>query len=298
MRVPRASLHAALAALPAVLLAQDAPAPVSLTQRLKASDAEIGRLMAAMDSKAALAKCEGLLPAAKPAFNKSNPKAGLDSSQEYSSLMALYGLAAKAAISSGDWDKGKTYLEKAQDVAKENSTETTGVISPVMDTWKKAMEASRKSLEEGAARRQELEGKEKDKRTPDEQRELDNFRIHDNNLKNGPSVISSLQGSLDGLKSDAAGFEAAISSLEKKIKEEAEVMVKFKGDKAAYVKAVLANKSNLAGIEKPADKASWLNRLLFLAPGNVQAQKQLDIVLGKAPAEPEKKKSSKPKKKG
>ncbi len=296
MRIPRASLHAALVALPAVLSAQDTAA-MSLTQRLKATEGEVNKLMAALDAKAAMAKCEAALPAAKPAFNKSNPKAGLDSSQEYSSLMALYGLAAKSAISAGDWEKGKSYLEKAQDIAKENAVETAGVVTPVMDTWKKAMEASRKALEEGAPRRQELEAKEKDKRTADEQRELDNFRIHDNNLKNGPNVIASLQSSLDGLKNDAAGFEAPISSLDKKIKEEAEMMVKFKGDKAAYVKAVLANKSNLSGIEKPADKASWLNRLLFLAPGSAQAQKQLDIVLGKAPAEPEKKKSAKGKKK-
>jgi hypothetical protein len=297
MRIPRVPFHAALALLPAVLSAQDPTATMTLTQRLKASEPEISKLMAALDAKAALAKCEALLPASKPAFNKSNPKAGLDSSQEYSSLMALYGLAAKAAISAGDWEKGKAYLEKAQDIARENSAETTAVVTPIMETWKKAMESSKKALEEGAARRQELEAKEKDKRTPDEQRELDNFRIHDNNLKNGPNVIASLQGNLDGLKSDAAGFESPITSLDKKIKEEAETMVKFKGDRAAYVKAVLANKANLSGIEKPADKAGWLNRLLFLAPANAQAQKQLDIVLGKAPAEPEKKKSAKPKKK-
>ena len=294
MNASRASLRAALLALPAVLAAQDT-ASLTLTQKLRAQEGEIQKLMVAMDAKGALAKCEALLPTAKPAFSKATPKAGLDSSQEYSSLMAFYGLTAKAAISAGEWEKGKGLLEKAQDIARENSAETYGVITPITDTWKKALEGSKKALEDGLQRRKELEANEK--RTPDEQRELDNFKIHDNNLKNGPNVLASLQGNLDGLKSDAAAFEGPIASIEKKLKEEAELMVRFKGDKAAYVKAVLANKANLSGIEKTADKAAWLNRLLVLAPGHPQAQKQLDIVLGKAPAEPEKKKSSKAKKK-
>jgi hypothetical protein len=295
MRAIRASLPAALLLVQAPAPAQEAAAP-SLAQRLKASEAEITKLLAALDGRGALAKCEALLPAAKPAFAKANPRAGLESSQEYSALMALYGLTAKAAISSGDWEKGKDYLEKAQGIARENHAETTTVIAPLLETWTKALEASKKALEDGAARRKELEAKEKDKLAPEEQQELDNFKVHDNNLKNGPTVINSLQGSLDGLKADAAGFDGAISSIDKKIKEESESLGKFKGDKAAYVKAVLSNKANLAAIEKPVDKAGWLNRLLFLAPSSAQAQKQLDIVLGKAPAEPEKK-AAKPKKK-
>jgi hypothetical protein len=295
MHATRVPLRAALLALPALLAAQDSAPALTLTQKFKAQDGEIQKLMAALDAKGALAKCEALVPAVKPPFSKATPKAGLDSSQEYSSLMAFYGLTAKAAISAGEWEKGKGFLEKAQDIAKENSAETYGVITPILESWKKALEGSKKALEDGAARRKELEAN--DKRTADEQRELDNFKIHDNNLRNGPNVLASLQGNLDGLKSDAAGFEGPIASIEKKIKEEAELMVRFKGDKAAYVKAVLANKANLAGIEKTADKAAWLNRLLFLAPGQPQAQKQLDIVLGKAPAEPEKKKSPKAKKK-
>ena len=295
MRLATATLRAALMALPAILSAQDAAASMTLTQRLRASEGEIQKLTEAMDSKAALAKLEALIPATKPVFAKGSPKVGLDSSQEYSTLMAIYGQAAKAAISSGDWEKGKTDLEKAQDVARENSAETTGVITPLIEMWKKAMEGSKKALEEGAERRKALDAN--DKRTEEEQRELNNFKIHDNNLVNGPKAIAALQSTLDGLKSDAAGFEVAISSIDKKIKEEAELMVKFKGDKAAYVKAVLANKANLAGIEKPVDKVAWLNRMLHLSPSNAVAAKQRDILLGKAPAEPEKKKTSKSKKK-
>ncbi|MFN8010416.1 MAG: hypothetical protein U0P81_03335 [Holophagaceae bacterium] len=298
MRVALPTSLAALLAVPALLSAQDPAPAASQTQRLRAADGEIQKLLAAMDFQAALARAEALLPASKPAFAKGTPKAGLDSSQEYSSLMASYGLAAKCAINAGEWEKGKGYLEKARDIARENSAESTTVITPLMDTWNKAMEGSRKALADGAARRQELEAKEK--RTAEEQRELDNFKIHDNNLKNGPMVISSLQSNLDGLKTDATGFDGPIASLEEKLKTEAEdITSKFKGDKAAYVKAVMDPKSkNLSRIEKPSEKAAWLCRLLVLAPGNSQARKQLDILLGKAPAEPEKKKAARPKKKG
>ncbi len=298
MRVAPPTSLAALLAVPALLSAQD-PAPAATqTQRLKAAEGEIQKLLAAMDFPAALVRAEALLPAAKPAFSKATPKAGLDSSQEYSSLMASYGLAAKCAINAGEWEKGKGYLEKARDTARENSSESVTVIAPLMDTWNKAMEGSRKALAEGAARRQELEAKEK--RTVEEQRELENFKIHDNNLKNGPMVISSLQSNLDGLKTDAAGFDGPIAAIDEKLKTEAEdIASKFKGDKAAYVKAVMDPRAkNLSRIEKTSDKAAWLSRLLVLAPGNAQARKQLDILLGKAPAEPEKKKASRPKKKG
>jgi hypothetical protein len=78
--------------------------------------------------------------------------------------------------------------------------------------------------------------------------------------------------------------------VDKKIKIEAEEMMKFKGDKAAYVKALLNTPSNLAGIAKPADKAAWLNRLLVLAPANATAAKKLALVKeGKPTDEPAKK---------
>jgi hypothetical protein len=288
MSLRPATLRAALLALPAILAAQDAAPAPTIAQRLKAGEAEITKLMEAMDGRAALAKAEALVPAAKPAFVKTNPRTGLESSQEYNSLMGVYSLCAKTALAAGEWEKAKGFLEKAQEVAKENQTETATVIAPLIETWNKAMEGSKKALEDGAELRKTLEAK--TDRTPAEEQELNNFKIHDNNMKNGPRAIAGLQSSLDGLKSDAAAFEAPIASVDKKIKIEAEEMMKFKGDKAAYVKALLNTPSNLAGIAKPADKAAWLNRLLVLAPANATAAKKLALVKeGKPTDEPAKK---------
>lgn len=269
----------------------------SLTDRFKVESPAINQLIASFETAQALAKAEALLPPVKPTFDKSSPQAGLASSQNFSTLMACYSLAGKAAVTGGDWTKALDYFHKAQDIAVENSTETTALLTPVIDNWSKAVDTAQKSLTDGAARRAELQAKAT--RTPSEETELKNFQIFEDNTKKGPMVIQNLKGNLDGLKSDSEGFTGVIEGVEKSLKAETEQLqgAPFKGDKVKYVAAVM-NTSNLAARTTKGDKIAFLNRLLFLDPASKKTQHQLDIVMGKAAPEPEKAPSHKGKKKG
>lgn len=281
-------------ALVSTLAAQD-QAP-TLAQLFKAESSAINQLLTTFEGKQALAKAEALIPANKPEFDKSAPAKGIASSAEYGALMSIYTVAGKAAVAYGDWDKSVGYLRKAKEIAVENSTGTAIALAPAIEMWKKAESAGKTFLEEGAARRKEL--LEKASRSEAEEVELKNFQTHEDNVKKGPLAVTQLQGILDGLKDDADHFDGPISSIEKSIKTEKEQIEspQFKNDKVKYVTAVM-NPSNLESRTTKADKISFVSRLLFLDPNNKKAQKQMDVLLGKAPAEPEKKAPSKSKQK-
>ncbi|MBL0211935.1 MAG: hypothetical protein IPQ13_13650 [Holophagaceae bacterium] len=281
-------------ALVSAAAAQD-PAP-TLAQRFKAESPAINQLMADFDSKQALAKAEALIPVNKPAFDKSSPAKGIASSSEFGALMSVYTLAGKAAVMVGDWNKAVGYFNTAKEIAKENSIGTTEALAPAMEMWKKAESTGKTYLEEGAARRKELQ--EKAARSESEEVELKNFKTHEDNVRKGPTAVVQLQGILDGLKEDAEHFDGPISGIEKSIKAEKDQIdsPQFKGDKIKYVNAVM-NPTNLDTRTSKADKISFVNRLLFLDPANKKSMKQLDVLLGKAPAEPVKKAPAKSKKK-
>ena len=268
----------------------------TLSQRFKAESPAINQLLASFEGKQALATAEALIPANKPEFDKSSPAKGIASSSEYGALMSIYTLAGKAAVTYGDWEKAVRYFLTAKEIAAENASGTAAALTPAMEMWKKAESTGKAFLEEGAARRKELQ--ELASRSESEEVELKNFKTHEDNVKKGPTAVAQLQGILDGLKEDAGHFVGPISGIEKSIKAEKEQIEspQFKGDKIKYVNAVL-NPTNLETRTTKADKISFVNRLLFLDPNNKKSLKQLDVLLGKAAAVPEKKAPSKSKKK-
>lgn len=280
----------ALFAVPAILVAQ-APAP-SLSQRLRTEAPAVEALGKEHKYKEALAKAEALIPATKPEFVKGDPRKGLESSQEYSSLMAAYSLSGKMALMGGDWARAKDHFGKAQAVAKENHGNFAEVVSPLIQTWQKAMEDSTKSLEENAARRKEVEAKAEKDRTPQDLEVLSAVAVWEGNLKNGGKVIKQLQEHTEGLRKDSEAFAKPIEGVEKDLKSEDEILAsdKFKGDKAKYVTAVLNTPANFA-LPSQADKVKLLHRLVFLDPANARAGKSLEAaILGQEVPVPEEKK--------
>lgn len=283
-----------LLTLPALLMAQD-KAPETIAQRFKAEQPGLDKLLKERDGLAALAKAQALIPEPLPAYDKSSPAAGMASSSEYSALMALHSYAGKAALVAGDWEKALGYFKKAEDIAKTNAVDTVTALAPTIESWTAAIANAKKAMEEGAARKAEL--KAKTKRDEREDQELKNFEIHENNIRQGPLQIARIKGSLDGLKSDSEGFNKAIDGVQKSLAEEKENLTKFKGDKAKYVSAVF-NVNNMAIRQTVEDKLNFLVRLTFLDPRNTKVQKEMDRLMGKAPAVPEKTPKGKAKKKG
>lgn len=261
--------------LPAILVAQ-APAP-SLSQRLRADSPEVDNLSKEFKYKEALAKVEAMIPAAKPDFVKGDPRKGLESSQEYSSLMAIYSLGGKMSLLGGDWAKSKDFFAKAQAVAKENHGNFNEVVAPLIQTWQKAIEDSNKALEDNAARRKDVEAKSEKDRTPQDQEVIKAVAVWEGNVKNGGKVIKQLQEHAEGLRKDAEAFVKPIEGVDKDLKSESDILTsdKFKGDKTKYVAAVLNTPANFA-LPNQIDKVKLLNRLLFLDPANSRAAKSLE----------------------
>ena len=207
-----------MAMLPAALIAQapapapapapaaaPAPAPaLTFTQRFKAEQAGINQLLKAFQPEEALAKAEALLPAAKPAFDQSSLNAGRNSSFQFSDLARTYHLAGKCAVASGNWEKGRDYFIKAQEVAQVNFDQTTALVTPIIETWKAPVAAAHKALEDGAARRAELKAKEP--RTPAEEVELKNFLVHDDNIAKGEKVMKVLTQDIAGTRTELTAF--------------------------------------------------------------------------------------------
>ncbi len=274
-----------LLALPALLaapLAAQDKAPETLAQRFKATSPAVEKLMKERQAKEALAKAEALLPATKPAFDKSTPATGLASSAEYSALMAAYSLTGKAALMDGRWEEALVHFQKAEETAKENASETALALAPSIEGWKTAIANGKKALEEGSARRAELKAKaNKDER---ETAELKNFEIFENNVRVGPIQLAKIQGSLDGLKSDSEGFAKAIDGIKKSLEEEQNNLTKFKNDKPKYVVAVFSP-ANMSLRGTTGDKLDFLARLVYLDPKNAKVQREIDKLMGKPVAE-------------
>lgn len=277
-------------ALPAVLMAQ-APAP-SLAQRFRTESPAIDQLFKEFKYKESLAKAEGMIPAAHPEFNKSNPSKGFESSQEYSSLMAIYSVTGKAALLSGDWAKAKEMFTKARTVAQENHSNFTEVSAPIVQLWQKAMEDSKKQLDDNAAHRKEVEAKAEKDRTPQDLELLKAIGVWEGNLTNGAKLLKQLSDHAGGLKKDAEAFVKPLEGVDLDLKSEADTLAgdKFKGDKSKYVTAVLNTPKNF-DLPSQGDKVKLLFRLTFLDPANARAAKSLQAAIeGKDVPVPEEKK--------
>lgn len=283
--------------LPALLVAQ-APAP-TLAQRYRSESPAIDSLFKEFKYKEALAKAEALIPATHPEFVKTDPRKGLDSSSEYGTLMAIYSVTGKAALLSGDWAKAKEMFTKARTVAQENHANLAEVTGPLIQAWQKAMEDSRKQLDEVGARRKDAEAKAEKDRTPQDQDLLKAVAVWEGNLANGGKLIKQLTEHADGLKKDADAFAKPLEGVDLDLKAEADTLAgeKFKGDKAKYVTAVLNTPKNFE-LPTQADKVKLLFRLTYLDPANARAGKSLQAAIeGKEVPVPEEKKPAAPAKK-
>lgn len=273
----------ALLALPAALVAQEAAPAETLTQRYKAVEAAANKALGERKAQEALAALEAFIPAQRPAFNKATPAQAQASTADYSTLMGAHSVAGKAALMAGDWEKSLAHFLEAEAVAQENAKETESTFTAVIENWQKAVDDGKKALAEGAARKGEL----KAKATLDdrEKAELENFKVHENNVRSGPVIIAKIKGSIDGLKSDAEGFKKVIDGVKKSLDEEKGNLTKFKNDKAKYVAAVF-NPQNMALRQNAAEKMDFLARLMVLDPKNAKVSREMDKLMGR-PVAPE-----------
>lgn len=278
---------AILSLLASALMAQaPAPAPAPAEDSVAAI-----QKLTETDPSAAYAKTKTLIAAPKPAFNKTNLETTQKSIEVWRGYLTNHSLFYNAAKEVGRWEEAKDAAVKARDMAKEMQAEAFGPFNDYKAAWAKASSDASKALEELATL------KAKETRTPEEDSRVvflqGNEATYKQYVSNAKIALSQVNGNLKNLEAQTKDYDGPIAQIEKRISDEKEEMIKFKGDKVKYGKALVAAvaKEVKKSKGKVANKAPLYNslyRVLVLDPSNKDAQKQIDLLNGKAPAAPAK----------
>ncbi len=285
-----------LAAAP-VLVAQAPDA--SLGQRLRTERPEVERLINELQPREALTKAEALLPAAKPAFDKTNPQTMYMSYASFLSLSQAYHLAFKAANACGQWEKALDYIKKAKDAAATNYASVQEPFQRIADDSRAMAARTRKTLKDNEGYIAELKAK-KDPDASDKQ-QLELVEKENANIAEFEKRAAAFEDFIKTAKADSERYDPFIGYMEKQIADEAKEIEEYKagkGEKTKWVEAVIANPSTYAALTDKSQLIGFLYRLNVLDPENKKVLHQIDVVLGKAAAAPEKKSAKGKAKKG
>lgn len=271
----------------AALVAQ-APAPQTLAQKV-ASESKAIEALRAENPLEAFNKAKALLPATKPAFNKGDSndmrsmmEATYGSIREWQALIEIHRLIYNTAIAAGRFEDAKSSVETARELAKEMHVEALGPFGIYRATWAKVADEASKALEELKT----IEAVEEKTRTPQQVERLAFLKTNEitfqNNSRDSKRVLTSLDTPIKNLEAQTHDFDAPIAKMEKRLKDETDDQLKFKGDKAKYAMA-LVNSVGLKPENKEVALAS-LYRAQYLDPSNKEIQKYIDYLQGKGPA--------------
>jgi len=285
--------------VPVALVAQapaQAPAPVSLGQRLRAESPAVDRLLAEFHAREAFQKAEALVPASVPAFDKATLNGALMSYFASSDLVRVYYLAGRTAESAGYWEKALEYFIKARDLAKSNAENVKDCFPKFADTLKAGVDVDKKALDENRDRTKELRAKQT--LDPGEQQEMDIIKGVEDRVATNEKWVGKCLAYVDAAKKEADAFTAKPDDLDKQIKAQAKELedYKFKNDKEKWVEGAMSSKAYMASFPDNTTKAYYMFRMNVLDPSNKKVLREIDILQGKTPA-PEAK-PAKGKKKG
>lgn len=276
---------------PGLLMAQAPPpaaaaASPTFSQRFKASRPEVERLLAAFEFREAFALAESLLPTAKPAFDKTTVNGLHTSCWNWIEAGQAYMLAFRGAESAGQWEKGMTYIAKAQEIAKENKENCLVPLTEQKDYWQKKADAANGLLTSNADAIKEL--KAKSKIEDYEQDSLERVKLWEKEYAEGDKWSKFFKYDLDMSAKDVDYYEKLSAMMDKRIKSQVEEIEAYKphpGDKKKWVEAVIATRSYMDSIPDKGDKVALLCRLTVLDPENAKVEHELNVQLGKAAAD-------------
>jgi len=144
---------------PAVALVAQAPANLDLAQRFNTELPAINQLMKEFKTQEALTRAQSLVPAERPVFDTSTPKAIGQSLDNAQGLMSLYGLWAKAASRNGLWEQAVEIQEKRGQAARATLADLEKAQAPIAAQWKKVAQESGDFVAKSEPRKKELEAK-------------------------------------------------------------------------------------------------------------------------------------------
>ncbi len=144
---------------PAVVLVAQAPANLDLAQRFNTELPGINQMLKELKTQEALVKVQGLIPAERPIFDASNPKAIGQSLDNAQGLMSLYRLYANVASENGQWEKALEIQEKRAQAARATLADLEKAQAPIAAAWKKVTLESGDYVAKNEPRKKELEAK-------------------------------------------------------------------------------------------------------------------------------------------
>ena len=257
----------------------------SLGDRLKAERPAVDKLMADLMYTEALKRAEALLPAVKPAFDKTNNQTLVQSCAVYMDLGQAYRMAVETADAAGAWEKALEYARTAKALSLESYE---GIREPFTQTVKYYGEAgvrAQQVLDENDARIKELKGK--SALDPGERQELDLALGVEKEVVDDAKWVKFFQTYLDVTKRESVAFDPLIKVMEDKLKGEADQVIDYKagkGDRTKWVEAVVSSPAYLEAQGDKAGKARFLYRLAVLDPASKKVQHQLDVLFGRVTA--------------
>lgn len=272
--------------LPIALVAQ---AP-SLGDRVKAARPAVEQLMTELSYPEAMTRAEALLPATRPAFDKTNNQTLVQGCTTNLDLAAAYRLAAEAADSAGAWEKALEYAKAAKSLADESYEAVKEPFKKMVDYYNQAGLRAKQVLDENVDRIKEL--KAKPALDPGERQELDLVLGVEKELVDDPKWAKFFQTFVDVSKRDGEIYVSLVKVMEDKLKSEADQILEYKagkGEKTKWVDAVISTPSYLEAQGDKAGRARWLYRLLVLDPESKKVHHQLDVLFGRVPAKKGKK---------
>jgi hypothetical protein len=278
-----------LVSAPALVI--HAPAQeATVGQRLRTERPEIERLINELQPREALVKAEALLPASKSAFDKTNPQTMYMSYASSLSLSQAHQLAFKAALAAGQWEKALEYVKKAKEIAVENYTSVREPFNLIARDSKAVAEQTRKSLKEHESYIETL--KAKTDPDPSDKQQLELVALEIKNIEASEKRAAAFEDFIKTAKADSEYYDRFVAFADKQLKDEAAQIEEYKagkGVKTKWVEAIISNPSTYSAYTDKKDLLGFLYRLNVLDPENKKVLHQIDIVLGKATATPEKK---------
>ncbi len=267
--------------LPSALAAQ-APAP-TLGEQVRATRPAVEKLMADLKFQEALQQAQTLLPATRPAFDKTNNQTMLTSTIRAIDLGQAYRLAVETADAAGQWEKALDYAKEAKAIAGESYAAIQDPFEKMVTYYNGAEAKAKQVLVDNADRIKELKAKQNP--DPGEKQELDLALGVEKEVTDDAKWSKFFQTYINAAKEETTAYDPLISVMEKKIQGEADQIAEYKagkGDKLKWVEAVVSSPAYLEAQGDKAGKMRFLSRLAVIDPDSKKVQHQIDLLTGKA----------------
>lgn len=272
------------------------PSPQDFGKQLAVAGPEIEQMIVDLKFGEARDRAESLLPATVEPYNGESATSAFGSALAYYNYARAYFLAFKAADASGEWEKALTYVQKAQELARTNKSETEKALTGPMKAWEELRDNGKKVLDANANRISEL--KAKTNPTNAELNELDDYISAEKNFKIGEESAKTLLFAWDRGTKYAKSYDAYVEYMQAKLDDQAKEISSYapaKGDKARWAEAIAQAPSYLKTFTETREKVAFLYRLMILAPDSPKVKRALDMAQGKPVPQDPKAKSTKKK---